>query len=313
MHFCSVKDEATKTNKTNLLIDALILSGEWHIDPLWGLQMLNRYLHQVELRNSGVPYSELGLSKMREQSKAKVLTPKGNLIDFPLDPFSEVKIPKGSIAKISLNGVMTTNDGLCHHGALTLAEQIRQADDNENLDGVYLEVFSGGGEGMAGQIINSAFQELKKPSVAHLHFSGSAAVLATLNVDERIGSSVATKVGSIGSYYSLDKRFLEFYKENVVDVYSKKSEDKNLPFREALEGNFELLEEMATRDDEMFMAQVRKALNLKGNTKQVKETLRGGMFPAKEAKQRGLIDSIGGTNYALSRLQSYIKFKKKKK
>ncbi|MBK9258168.1 MAG: hypothetical protein IPM42_22235 [Saprospiraceae bacterium] len=50
--------------------------------------------------------------------------------------------------------------------------------DNPNIEGAILEVNSGGGEAMAGQIMFNAIRDFKKPVVAYVHNAGSAAYMA---------------------------------------------------------------------------------------------------------------------------------------
>lgn len=286
--------EIVEKSFNNTQIELLIGASDLCIDPMFGIQSLKTYLHQINLLKSGVSFSDLGFSDQKELSRTVTFYNNGKIVEGAT---------KGSIAKVSLSGVMMMEDGLCSIGIKSLSEILTQLDRSPDVDGILLEVSSGGGEMLAGQLLNSTIKDLSKPIVAWGHYSGSAAVYATLNSTEIIASGENSSFGSIGALFSMNKKFVEQYKEEIEDIYSSQSPNKNKAFREYLNGDSSMMIEEATKADEIFMAAVRKARPLKGS---IKETLSGGMFKAKDAKNRGLIDSIGTQKYAMKRLQVYI-------
>lgn len=307
-----MKKDKRRVVKSNRSVDALLMGSEWHIDFDFGVKVLNQYLHQIELLESGVPFSELGFSKQRELTRPTLLSNDGQVINgvFDFSQSSEVSIPEGSIAKLSLSGAMTVEDGMSHYGIQSMANDIRNANQHSNIDGILIEANTGGGEAMSGQILKNAILDSQKPVVVLAHYLGSAGVMGTLPATEIIASGSFSKVGSIGAYLTINKNFAEFYNANFQDIYSDKSPEKNADFRELLKGNLEPFRKMVTASDEAFMNEVKKFRDLKGD---VKETLAGGMFPANLAKRKGLIDSVGTFNHAVERLNTHVQRSKKRK
>jgi len=212
--------------------------------------------------------------------------------------------PVGSFAHLRLQGVMRSSDGASSRGIDQLVNDYHAANSNPNIAGVLLEVNSGGGESLAGTKLQSVISGSPKPTVAWAHLMASAALRGALPADEIIASSQAAQVGSIGTYITLSRDFARYYNAWYEDIYADKSTRKNSDFREFLKGNTEPLRQAINRSNDFFLDEVQSFRTLKGN---VEDTLSGAMFHAKEAKSRGLIDSIGNFNYAVPRLEAAVK------
>ncbi len=270
----------------------LISNKEFAIDPLWGLAEFEKILFNHK-------YGSTQFEQFKTQSKAidfyKDQTFTGNDINL---------IDHGSIAIVSQSGIMTSEDGWCNVGMSTYDTIMRSLYSNSKVDGIIVKQDSGGGYVDAGAIWHNTIADRNKPVVVLSNFLGSAAIMGTLPADEIIAQTNLSEFGSIGVYTTLSKQGLEYYKNNYIDVYSKHSPEKNKDFRDALKGNFETLTESVTKTDEQFMGLVKKYRDIKD-----KETLLGAMFQAQDAKNRGLIDSVGTLNYSLKRINSLIKNK----
>lgn len=284
------------------------MTGEWAIDIDSAIQAIEKYSLQLDLIQSGASLKEAGVFSNRELEKSQIITPSNSFVSLD----GESEIPGGSIARVQLSGVMQTEGGLSSRGVKDIANEIRTLSTNENIDGILLEVNSGGGEALSGYILSNAIQDAKSngtPVVTLAHYLGSAAVHGTLKSNEIIASSQGSKIGSIGSFLTVSRNFADFYNENFEDIYSDNSPEKNLEFREYLKGNKKPLKDLVNKSDNQFMNAVKRERPLKGN---IEETLKGGMFSANSAKRRGLIDGIGSMNYALKRLRSHINYNKNK-
>jgi protease-4 len=215
-------------------------------------------------------------------------------------------VKKGSIATISLSGVMMTQDTLCDYGLESFDKQMRSLYRSSSVEAIIIKLDSGGGQSDAGDVMYNTLSDRNKPVIIHATMMASAALKGGLKADERIGISESTIVGSIGTMLSIPKWYVEEAKENQIDLFSKSSPNKQGAWRALLAGDPEPYIEELTKNDEIFMAQVKKDLNLKGTLQQRKETLSGSIFLGKDAKARGLIDGIGSFNYALKRAKSHI-------
>lgn len=298
-------------------VEKMLSYSQLAIDPQFGIKLLNRYLSEVEMVASGVPYSQIGLSTRREESgQVHVITASGQTIADPYLIRNTSLTPPGSKSVLRLSGMMTAEDEASSIGIGTLANRLRQAYANDNIDAVVLETNSGGGEITAMQIIMSAIQERNKPVIGWAHFAASAAYGALAGTDEIIASSTLAKVGSIGAVVTIDKKFLQFFKETFVSLYGANAPKKQGEFRSMLEGDFAPIQEMVDEATDLFHAQVKGLRNLSGSDSYIKETLNGSMFDAGAAKRRGLIDGIGNLNMAIKRADVWMamdKYKKQKR
>ena len=82
--------------------------------------------------------------------------------------------------------------------------------------------------------------------------------------------------------------------------------------REALNGNFQPIQDVADKATSQFHSMVSAMRPLNGGENYKKATLSGKMFDADESKRRGLVDGIGNMAYAIKRAQSWAtKYKSK--
>lgn len=303
----------------NAHIEALLAQGEFAIDLDLGFAALTQYWHEVALISAGVPFSELGFSQRRQASFPSLLIPdtaKFNgheVVNWKPDDWGSLpEAPKGSIAVLKLRGPMQAEDGLSSRGVESLVSDLNAAFYSDNISAVLLDVFSPGGSATAADMLASTIESRNKPVVAHITgYAASGAYWASAPADEIIAASPKVQVGSIGAYMVVDTKALELYRERFISVYSDLSPDKNKAWRMAVAGDLSGIKEIVNQTARDFHEVVTKFRNLSGDWLTQKETLSGGMFPATEARDRGLVDGIGGLPYALERTAAWMKKKKK--
>ena len=273
-------------------LPAFLVSGKFLINEDWGVEQLARVISDFDAVNGGgVSLSDLGYDDMKEKSgTVSYYYPNGRLIAEAKPGQASPGVP-GSIAHVTLSGVMRMEDGLCSYGIGTLTQTLAALDTDPTVKGIVLEVNSGGGEVTAGQALYSAIADLSKPLVVAARFMASAALLGTLPAKRIIGIGRTSSQGSIGTVFSINKQFAKYYAEIVDEIYATTSPDKNQEWREYLKGNKKVYEAVADEYDEVFMDMVSQHRPLNPDT--AKKTLRGGMFLAQEALDRGLIDEVG--------------------
>lgn len=292
--------EVTTAHRPALEQALILLSGkELAIDPSIGLGYLSRFAHALETK--GKTFEAANRTELILSDGSKVFET-GNLQDIKNEKLTS--LPKGSIVKLQLNDYMAVNDGLCTMGIQSLANNLLFYKDNPNIAGAILEVNSGGGEAMAGQIMYNAVKDFKKPVIALVHNAGSAAYLAISACTEIIASGELSRLGSIGALVSLDRKFIQTYKDRFDEIYSDLSADKNAGIRSYIEtGDSSLIKQSLNETVLAFQAVVTSHRDVKKKD----ETLRGGMFQAKDAKSRGLVDLIGTQELVIKRLKNYFK------
>jgi len=273
----------------------IILTGEWAIDEGYAFSQLSHILFNMSSGHTPVKQSHI----------VGLMSASGTMTTGNVETAQS-----GSILRLRMSGVMTAADQLCSDGIQSLSDTLYKAYANDNIDGILLEVNSGGGESTAGYILKNALADKNKPVVVHAMILGSAALLGTLNASEIIAAGESAKIGSIGSYLSVNKNFLTWYKENYTDIYASQSTDKNADFRSLIEGDSAPIQKAIDKSAKMFQDNVRKSRTLKGSDEKINSTLAGGMFDATDARSRGLVDGIGSFNYAMKRLKSHISYSK---
>ncbi len=287
----------------------------------WGLQQVSALLMEVALMQAGVPYEKLGISERRHASEPELVmtaSEKGTdrvLIGYrnytTFKSLVEADTPPGSIAHFKLSGVMRAESSASTRGVDALIQDLRFAYSNKNIDGIVLQVNSGGGDAMAAFQLRNAIQERNKPVVALVDYAGSGAVLSTANADEIIAAHEGTQVGGIGAFISINKKALAEYAETYVDVYSDDAPDKNKPVRDALNGDFTAMKGVVNKVSSQFRQVVMEGRQLKGSPEYIEKTLSGGMFDTAEAKRRGLVDLSGNLQTAVRRIDYMVRRAKK--
>jgi ClpP class serine protease len=283
---------------SNRKVDALLFGGKFLIDIEFGFSALTKYFNDLELVQSGISLKDLGY-KNDISMAISIISPNGKT-----DPVNKSSFEPGSHSKISLSGVMQMDGGMSSVGIAQLAEMIQNLDAHPNIAGHKFDVNTGGGEAVAGIHLYNTVKDLKKPSVAQVHTCASAGYLAMLPVNEIVALSTMSRIGSIGAMISMDKKFIDWYKENIDDIYSNLSPEKNDALNSYLNGDKTKLVNSLDSLVQDFHEKVMKHRRL--NPENKKETLKGNTFYSKEAKSRGLIDSIGTEAYATKRLNFYI-------
>jgi len=294
---------------SNKKIEQLLTSQLWYIDEGYGIAALNSYIHDIYLRQNGFSATEIGLSERRHANKSVVYSAGTPINDAKLI-YNAALTPSGSTAVLKLSGIMLTQGGPSNNSIESLVSDLRAAYANESITSIILDINSGGGEALAGEMLKNAIDERNKPVLAYGWLVASAAYLAAAATDEIISASPQSQFGSIGGLFSLDKELLDSYASKKIDVYAEQSTGKNSPFRAAQEGDFSGFKKLATEQTAIFHSEVMAMRTLKGNEGRIKSTLDGSMFFAQEAKSRGLVDNIGNFNLALDRAQRWAKKKR---
>jgi protease-4 len=281
-----------------LELTKFLISKNLFIDSEMGMEYLSEYLNKVQ------QIKELGISNVFDEQKLK-----SDEIQFisnsiiTVDSRNEnVSISDNSILKMNLSGAMILDDGLCTRGVRSFSDTLLKYKNDQRVVGAVIEINSGGGESTAGEYLYTAIQTFEKPVIVLGRNIGSAAYLAASAAKEIIATSDLSKFGSIGAYIPIDKKLIEYIKENYDDVYSDLSSEKNAPIRSFLDGNKQPLKDSLNEFVIQFQNIIKANRPLKGD---VENTLKGGMFLANTALERGLIDSIGNIDLAIKRIKYY--------
>ncbi len=292
--------------KSNRKIDQIIAFGKWEIEPTFALSALYQYLEDLDLLELNVSEEVKADYSKRRQELAPVIWCQGLQVSEGYNSLASQEIPANSIAHIRMDGVMRLQDGLSSRGIRQVAADLKAADSNPNIQGILFEVNSGGGEVMAGTFLQNTMKEVKKPVYVWGHTLASAAYKGAIPANKIILSGQDAEAGSIGSMLVIDKRLIQYFRENQEEIYSRTSGNKNKEWRSYLQGNIEPMVQAITERNEAFIEAVKSHRNLTGDTAQITDTLSGHLFMAKDAIQRGLVDDVGTFEQVMDQLTENI-------
>lgn len=210
---------------------------------------------------------------------------------YEASPGSESRPSK--VAVIPIVGTITKYDSCFTTGAVTYARAIRRAANDSEICAIVLDIDSGGGAANAVSILKEAIgqaQALGKPIIAHVDFCASLAYWTASQCDAIFCDNPLSEVGSIGALYHIvdDTKKLKKEGYTVITVYADESADKNLSYRQALEGEYALIKKELSHTVAQFHQDVKAGRpNIKADAPGV---FSGAMFHPDEAQNLGLIN-----------------------
>lgn len=273
------------------LLISEILRGAWAIEPRIALSYAPFIIYLLSGKDdsSNVKLEELSVSAVADN-------------DETFGTFDDA--PRGSVAIVPLKGVMRKYDGLCSYGTQTISSIIRQAADHQNIDASVLDIDSGGGSVDSIPCVLESIQYSQskgKPVVSHCDMAASAAYWAASATDYIFGSNtISSEFGSIGVMIQFMDYKAELEKDGAKlhTVYAPESTHKNLPFENALKGDYQAMQEdVLSPLAKIFQKAVKT--NRKNLDTSVEGILNGKMFFAEQAVKNGLADKIGNLEMAI--------------
>lgn len=277
----------------------ILKSGEWHLDRSIANDYYKNLMLELALIEGGASIGEMYTAKRKAQESQFIALDSTNT-----EGVSETGASIDRIAIFKNYGVMMTEGGMCSDGVRTLSDSIQAAKYDSTIKGAILRVSSGGGQSLAGQLLQNAVKDFSKskPIIVIGDTIASAAYRGAVVANEIILTSESAMLGSIGSMYQLNKKDIEDYINNDASIYPKESPQKNAEERALKNGDFSLLEKALSEGVKHFHKEVKQH---RGEV--TEKALLGGMFYAKEAVKIGLADGIGNIDYAVKRLKQYMK------
>lgn len=204
----------------------------------------------------------------------------------------------GDVAILPITGIITTQapTGLFSTASTSSTQMTRwieDANEDESIEAILLEINSPGGSAVASDEIVQALKRVDKPVVAWIRESGaSGGYWIASEADHIIANrmSITGSVGVIASYLN----FGEFLDDNNITYQQLTSgEDKDIgtPLHELSQRQEGLLQEKLDRIHEFFVEDVAQNRNL---TEQQQDQISSGIFYlGVEAYELGLVDELG--------------------
>lgn len=155
---------------------------------------------------------------------------------------------EGEVIIVPLHGVMTKYATCETQGTESIAAEMMRRAGRAEVKGFVIDIDSGGGAVNSVPPMLEAIKYARgfgKPVYAHVDTCGSAAYWVASQCDAIYMDNPLSEAGSIGAMMCMidDSAQNPLTGNRKIVVYAKESKDKNLSYREALEGKYKLAEE----------------------------------------------------------------------
>jgi protease IV len=293
--------------KDVIILDLIqfICNQKLAVEEDWGLAFLQEVLLKREM--FGQDINSYYKEDFQKSLQVAYYTENG----FIGNDLENQDIRSNSVAVVSLSGLMTSSDGICHKGMRSMDAEMKALYSNKKITGIVIDAETGGGQATAGDVLYNTIKDKNKPVGIYTTLLASAGIKGTLKADFITAASESTIVGSIGTMIMLSKKDIQKSSDDYIELYSTSSPNKNRTYREVKLCNYEPLIAEITKIDNIFMDLVKSHRPLRGSKAVIDETLSGATFPGIEAKDRGLIDSIGTMSTAIDLIFKNTKYYRK--
>jgi len=182
---------------------------------------------------------------------------------------------------------------------------IEEAENDENIKAIILEIDSYGGYPVAGEEVAIALKNAKKPTIALIREGGASAAYMVASSADKIFASKNSDVGGIGVTMS----YLDYVNKNqkegltYISLNSGKFKDTGDPNKSLSQEEKNLLMRDINILHDNFIKMLSENRNL--DIEKVKKMADGSTMLGEMALQNGLIDQIGG----MFEVKDYLKEK----
>ncbi|MBW3012070.1 signal peptide peptidase SppA [Candidatus Woesearchaeota archaeon] len=174
-----------------------------------------------------------------------------------------------------------------------IAGLIKDANEDDDIDAVMININSPGGTIVASQEISDAVKELEKPSVAYIKELGASGGYWVASASDYIITdkyAITGSIGVIGSYLSFGG-FLERYNVSYERLVGGKYKDIGTPFKDLTNEERAILQSKIDYLHSAFVQEV--AVNRNMSYEYVQNLATGMFYLGQEAYDLGLVDELG--------------------
>ncbi len=220
--------------------------------------------------------------------------------------FSELPIGD-KVAIIPIKGEITyegCGGGIFGSPQCAQVSEIRRmlddADNDNTIKAVVLEINSGGGSVVASREMMNSVRNFKKPVVAYVSETGASGAYYVASAADRIVADRDSITGSIGVIMSVSHYYGLFEKLgiNITVIKSGKNKDIGSPYREMTDDEKTELKKKIDKIYYNLVSDIAENRNL--SISYVENISDGSIYIGTEAKELGLVDSIGGIDDAIN-------------
>jgi len=216
----------------------------------------------------------------------------------------------GNVALIPIEGTIVGSGRSMLLGEATVSSSdiihfIEEADENQRIKVIVLEINSPGGSAVASDEIAAAVKKAQKPVISIIREVGASGGYWVASSTEFIMANRMSITGSIGviSSYLEFSGLLEEYGVGYERLVAGDKKDLGTPFRKPTVEERTVLQGKLKTIHDFFIEEV--ALNRGLTNDKVRKIATGEFFLGVEAQELGLIDAVGGK----AELEKYIQEK----
>jgi protease-4 len=183
--------------------------------------------------------------------------------------------------------------------ARALKEMLRNADEDNSIKAIVLDINSGGGYVVATRELERAVRNTKKPVVACISEVGASGAYYVASAADHIVADRDSITGSIGVIMTIQHYYGLFEKLgiNVTVIKAGECKDVGSPYREMTPEEERELQEMVDKIHQDFISDVAANRNL--SISYVTNISDASIYLGSEAKDLHLVDSLGGLDDAI--------------
>jgi len=213
----------------------------------------------------------------------------------------------GNVALIPIEGaISTTSDasfGQTSVSSADIVQFIEDAEADESIEAIVLEINSPGGTPVASDEIAQAVKKAQKPIIAVIKDIGASGGYWVASATDYIFANRMSITGSIGviSSYLEFSGLLDKYDVRYERLVSGENKDIGSPFNKLNDPQRKLMQGKIDTLHEFFVEEV--ALNRDLPLEDVRSMATGEIFLGSEALELGLIDQVGNLDDAKIYLQ----------
>lgn len=227
------------------------------------------------------------------KAAAQFVTIKGESFDLGTD--SDLLPQKEQMVLIvPVHGALTKYDNCFGCSTMEVVDILEAYRKDDSICGFVLDIDSPGGSVNAVMPLIAQINKIKadgKPIISHVDQCCSAAYWIASQTDAIFADNILSEVGSIGAYCEIyDCRENKQTGEKVIGVYAPESSDKNRAYREALDGNVELMQKELSDIVQTFISDVKAGR--KGIKADEEGVTTGAVFGAAKAIELNMINSM---------------------
>ncbi|MFP4119098.1 MAG: signal peptide peptidase SppA [Candidatus Woesearchaeota archaeon] len=217
----------------------------------------------------------------------------------------------GNVALIPLYGVISpaSSSGTFEQETVdsgAVIEMIREADANDQIGVIVIDINSGGGTPVASAEIARAVKDAEKPTIAWVRDLGASGAYWVASASDTIVAHELSTTGSIGvtgSYLEFSGLLDDYnvtYNRQVSGYYK----DMGSPYKDMTPSEERIYKNMLDKMHELFIEDVAENRNM--SVEQLRDLADGRVYLGIEAKENGLVDVLGSQQEVRSIAKEHI-------